>query len=94
MAVNFDTPFITKPNTNYTLSMYTLVNCPNLGCNLANDRISVQIKEGTNGFYREVYVVKERSRDDRWIRDQFDFVASKDRLNVIKSIIFLKKFFN
>jgi hypothetical protein len=82
MVVNFDTPFITKQNSNYTLSMYTLVNCPLIGCESANDTISVQVKEGINGVYKEVYVVKGRVRDDRWKMDKLDFIASQDRLYV------------
>ena len=97
--VDFDTPFVTKAKSNYTLSMYTLINCPKIGCQAAKDKISVQIKEGVNGFYRELYVVQGRVRDDRWNMEQIDFVATSDRIHVghlsvttilLKKILFFK----
>ena len=87
--VDFDTPFATKAKSNYTLSMYTLVNCPKTGCQAAQDKISVQIKEGINGVYREVYVVQGRVHDDRWKMDKLDFIASSDRTYVC--LISIKK---
>lgn len=82
MTVDFDSPIVTKPLSNYTLSFYTLVNCPKVGCDSAQDQISVQIKEGITGVYKEVVLIKGRVRDDRWKMDKLDFVASKDRIYV------------
>lgn len=82
LIVDFDTPFITRPKNNYTLSMYTLVNCPKVGCESAQDTISVQIKEGVSGMYKEIYVVKGRVRDDRWKMEKLNFVASQSVLYV------------
>ena len=87
LAVDFDSPFITRPKSNYTLSLYTLVNCPKLGCELAQDSISVQIKEGVNGNYREIFVIKGRVRDDRWIMSKLDFSATQSILNVYYNIL-------
>jgi hypothetical protein len=62
--------------------MYTLINCQKTGCSSAQDRISVQIKEGINGNYKEMYVVKDRNRDTRWIQDSFSFHAADEILFV------------
>jgi hypothetical protein len=82
ITVDFDSPILTRPFSNYSLSMYTLINCPKEGCEEAQDKISVQIKEGVNGVYKEVILIKGRVRDDRWKRDSFDFIATKDRVYV------------
>ena len=91
LPVDFETPFITIPGDKYTLSMYTLINCPKVGCSAAQDKISVQIKEGVNGEFKEVYAVKDRSRDSRWIQDSFSFHATQNILYVcfLFSIIML-----
>ena len=80
--VDFDTPFATKAKSNYTLSMYTLVNCPKTTCIAAKDKISVQIKEGLSGVYREVYSIQGRAHDDRWNMNKLDLIASSDRIYV------------
>ena len=82
MNVDFLTPITTVPGTKYSLSMYTLINCPLIGCEKANDHISVQIKEGLNGEYKEIYVVKGRVRDIKWNLDQMKFIAAQDRVYV------------
>ena len=82
MNVDFTTPIATTFGTTYSVSMFTLLNCPLAGCAVANDKISVQVKDGLNGNYREVYVVKGRVRDDRWIQEQFKFTAADDRVYV------------
>ena len=76
MNVDFETPIATSFGTTYSVSMFTLFNCPVFGCEIANDMISVQVKDGLNENYREVYAVKGRVRDDRWIQEQFKFTAS------------------
>ena len=100
MNVDFLTPIATIPGTKYLLSMYTLVNCPLLGCETASDKISVQIKEGFNSEFKEVYVVKGRVRDSQWIQEKLKFIASQDRVFVsffvfdkIESLIFEIFFF-
>ncbi len=88
LIVDFDAPFITRLKNNYTLSMYTLVNCPRENCGLAQDSISVQIKEGVNGLYKEIYSIKGRERDERWIMSKIDFVASQNLLYVNIKMLF------
>ena len=83
LPVDFETPFNTIPGLKYTIRMYTLINCPKLECIAAQDRISVQIKEGINGTFKEIYLVKDRSRDTRWIPDSINFHASDSILSVI-----------
>ena len=82
MTVDIDSPILTRKFSNYSLSMYTLINCPKAGCETAQDTISVQIKEGVSGVYKEVVLIKGRVRDDQWKKDSFDFIASKDRVYV------------
>ena len=62
--------------------MFTLVNCPLAECAAARDRISVQVKDGLNGDYKEVYLVEGRVRDDRWFQEQFKFTAADDLVYV------------
>jgi hypothetical protein len=62
--------------------MFTLINCPSAACAAARDKISVQIKEGFNGDYREVYLVEGRVRDDRWIQEKFKFIAADNLVYV------------
>ena len=91
LTVDFDAPFITRLKNNYTLSMYTLINCQKLSCGFAQDSISVQIKEGVNGNYREIYAIKGRERDDRWVLSKLDFVASQNLLYVsVYTFLFCK----
>jgi hypothetical protein len=82
LPVDFETPINTIPGVKYTISMYSLINCQKTSCSSAQDRISVQIKEGINGNYKEMYVVKDRNRDTRWIQDSFSFHAADEILFV------------
>ena len=51
------------------MSMYTLINCPKIGCEKAGDIISVKIRENSNGVYTEIYNVSGRTSDNRWIKE-------------------------
>ena len=62
--------------------MFTLVNCPKSGCEIAKDSISVQIKEGANGIYKEIYLISGRVRDYKWNQELFSFTASQNLLSV------------
>ena len=90
LPVDFETPFITIPGVKYTISMFTLINCQKTGCNAAQDKISVQIKEGISGIFKEVYLVKDRNRDTRWIQDSFSFNAADEILFVICFILIVE----
>ena len=57
--------------------MYTLINCPKAGCSAAQDKISLQIKEGASGSFKEVYVVSGRSNDTKWNQELFSFRATQ-----------------
>ena len=61
--------------------MFTLVNCGKLQCGTSQDTISVQIREGINGNFKEIYTVK-RDQDERWRRESVNFIASQDRVYV------------
>ena len=82
LIMDFDTPLITIPGIKYIFSMYSLVNCPKAGCDLALDIIIVKIKEGINGLFKEFYRVAGRSHDDRWLKDTFKFVTNSSRIYV------------
>lgn len=90
MNVDFITPIATVFGTTYSVSMFTLLNCPFEGCEIANDKISVQIKDGLNGNYKEVYEVKGRVRDNRWIQEQFKYTAADNQIFVSHN--FVQKF--
>ena len=62
--------------------MYTLINCQKVGCEAAKDKISVQIKEGINGEFTEVYLVSGRNRDNKWVKDGLNFIAASNRVYV------------
>ena len=80
----------TVPGTKYATSFYSLFNCPKAGCNLAQDTISVNFKEGSDGVYREVYKIVGKGGDDRWSRNSFTYVATTNRLYVgYNSVIYL-----
>ena len=63
---------VTEPG-DYILSFYNFFNCNSATCNTANDTMAVRIREGTTGFYKEVYLGGTkygRLRDDRWIKEE------------------------
>jgi hypothetical protein len=77
-----DTPIASIPGSILSISMFTLMNCPKAGCEQAGDSISVQITDGGNGEYNEVYNVNGRTRDDRWVKENFNYIAVQDKMRV------------
>ena len=69
------------PGRRYFASVYTLINCPLVGCEAGKDSISVKVRDGASGSFREVYLVN-RIRDTKWIREEFNFIANADRTYV------------
>ena len=63
--------------------MYTLINCQKQGCEQAQDSISIQIKEGDNGDFKEFRSIAGRSLDTKWIRDTFTFIPTQNKIYVI-----------
>ena len=86
MNLDFVTPIATEFGNTYLISMFTLLNCPDWGCEAAKDQLSVQIKEGNSNFYKEVYAIKDRFNDKSWIKEQFKFTASDNKVYVSSSI--------
>jgi hypothetical protein len=82
LPIDFETPFNTVAGLKYSISMYTLINCPKPGCEAARDSISVQIKEGANGIYKEIYLISGRERDFKWKQELFSFKATQNLLSV------------
>lgn len=82
--LNFDyqNSIATVPGTKYSTSFYSLFNCPKVGCNLAQDTISVNFKEGSDGIFREVFKIIGKGGDDKWSKNSFTFVATSTRLYV------------
>jgi hypothetical protein len=85
--MEFDRAFITLPGRTYNGSMYTLINCPLVGCESAEDSISVKVKDGDNGFYRAIYKVI-RSHDVQWVKEFFSFAATEKKTYVRKYYYF------
>jgi hypothetical protein len=80
LEVDFDTPIETIPGTKYSLSMYTLIN--KIGCGFAQDKISVQIQEGRNGVFKEIYLIEDRIHDDRWNHELITYIATVHMISV------------
>ena len=85
LTLDLDTPLITKVGSNYYGSVYTLINCPKAGCDAGKDSISIKVKDGENGTYREIYSIN-RIRDTKWIKEEFNFTARNTRAYVSKFI--------
>ena len=83
--MEFDRAFVTLPGTTYYGSIYSLINCPLVGCEAANDSMSFKVKDGDSGVYREIYYVS-RVHDDKWVKELFSFVATQNKT-------FVRKFF-
>ena len=81
-SIEFLSPVKTIPGAKYSLSMHALINCGEIGCEEAKDKISVKIKHGDNGEFFEEYNVTGRSLDDRWYNQYFVFVAKSDLIRV------------
>jgi hypothetical protein len=80
-VLDFKQPIHTTPGE-YSLSMYTLINCGVVGCQQAGDSISVKVKDGDDGDFKEVYNVTGRSLDDRWHNENFSFDVENDKIYV------------
>ena len=81
LTLDLDTPLATVPNQRYFISLYTLISCPKVGCSDGKDSISVKLKDGVNGTYREIYTIK-RISDTKWIKESFNFIATQSRTYV------------
>ena len=82
MNFDFQNSIATIPGVKYETSFFTLFNCPKVGCDLAQDIISVRFKEGIDGVYKEVYRIVGKDNDDRWNRNYFTYIATSNRLYV------------
>jgi hypothetical protein len=82
LTLDFDTSISTVPGFKYFASVYTLISCPKVGCESSKDSVSVKLKDGVNGNYREVYSVNNRINDMRWIKESFNFTATQNRTYV------------
>ena len=72
-----------RPGT-YGLSFFTLINCGTSECSAADDMISVKVKDGIDGEFREVYNISERSSDTRWENHEIDFQIEHETFFVSK----------
>jgi hypothetical protein len=61
--------------------MSTLINCGSEACAAAGDKISVKIKDGDSGDFREVKTI-ERFNDEQWKQDKISFDISNDKFYV------------
>ena len=63
--------------------MNTIINCGSAGCaTLAQDTISVKIKDGDNEDFNEVLNINGRSIDDRWYNQYILYEAKNDKIRV------------
>ena len=65
--------------------MVTLINCGSAACEAAGDKISIKIKDGENGDYKEVKVIEGRFIDDKWNSDEISFEILNDKFWVVFS---------
>ena len=82
MNLYFENSIATLKDTKYLISLYSLINCPKAGCDLALDIIIIKFKEGSNGSFKEVYRIAGRDHDQFWKKDSFKYVANSDRIYV------------
>ena len=92
LTLDFDTAFLTTAGSTYYASVYTLINCPKVGCEAGKDSISIQVKDGENGTYREVQFIS-RVKDNQWVKEDFNFTARQSKTYVRKIKIFLSNIF-
>ncbi len=81
LSFNFDKAIDVIPGK-HSMSMYTLINCAKIGCDEAQDSVSVKVKDGDDGEFKEVFKIIGRNRDDQWKKVQFLFNAMKDKVYV------------
>ena len=74
---------ITNPGQ-YGLSLYSLINCGQEGC---EDSISIKIKDGENGEFEEVYRINRNARDERWEKSIFYFNVKNNAILVITNYL-------
>ena len=89
-SLSFRYPIKTKPG-NYSLSMYTLINCGSIDCDEAEDTISVKVKDGDNGEFVEIYHTTGRSIDNKWINSFLYFTVRTNKLSV--KLFYLKIYY-
>ena len=61
----------------YKFSMYSFIHCANLECENANDYILIRSGEG--GTLKDLYKIdksKNRTRDEKWVLDEFYFTIN------------------
>jgi hypothetical protein len=63
--------------------MFTLINCGSVACEAAADKISVQIKDGDSGEFKEVKTIEGRFKDDKWFNDYFSFDVFNNKIWVL-----------
>lgn len=82
LTLDFERSFITTPDSRYFAKLYTLINCPLVGCEAGKDSILVKVRDGETGSYREIYKINNRVHDIQWIKEEFSFTAVKNRTYV------------
>jgi hypothetical protein len=81
-SIEFSSAVKTIPGAKYSLSMQTMINCGQIGCETAGDKIAVKIIHGNSGEFSEEYSVAGGSLDNRWYNKYFVFVAKSDSIRV------------
>ena len=73
--MNFNQPITTTAGKKYTVSLYSLVNCGNTRCSRAIDSLTIQIKDGDNGVFQNVYTIANHTVDSHWYYYSIDYTA-------------------
>ena len=70
----------------YKLSFYNLFNCLTVAnCSVVNDTMSLKLKQGISGDYKEVYIGGTnygRLNDDKWVRESISLQLEADNYYV------------
>ena len=80
MSFAFTQSINTSPG-NHSISMYTIFNCASSSCSSAQDTISVQVQDGSNGF-TEVASITGRTQDMQWQNDVVYFSLTENVAHV------------
>jgi hypothetical protein len=77
-SLEFKRKIVAQIPGEYGVSFYFLINCGQVGCENAGDAISIKIKDGIDGEFKEVDKITGRSNDDRWEKRELSFHIKTD----------------
>ena len=87
--MNFNDAIQTIPGKEYTLSLYSLINCGNSRCSRALDSITIRIKDGDDGVFQDIYTIGNHTTDGRWYHYNVLYTAVNEKIFVGELTLFL-----